>query len=80
MSCIVDTCAAEVHCRGLCVTHYRRWQKTGSPEPLGAKRPGKLEREHLQEVLNWVMDGEPLTSAEERENEAEQWMTISRQR
>jgi len=67
MICIVEGCKNARYNRGLCLAHYKRWKRSGSPEPLPAERRNKADIQRMREALEWIMDGEALTTAAERE-------------
>lgn len=60
--CQETGCDRAHYARGLCTKHYRRLHNTGSTL-LGIRR---LEDARIAEVLEWIMDGDPLTTSAER--------------
>lgn len=37
--CAMDACGRAAYCRGWCRSHYDRWLRNGSPEPIQVQRP-----------------------------------------
>jgi hypothetical protein len=59
--CLEPNCGRKRYALGLCPKHYKRQRKTGSTLDLQT-----LEHSRLAEALDWILDGEPLTTPAER--------------
>lgn len=59
--CDVAGCGGAGYARGLCPKHYKRFRDTGSTL-RGRTRDDAL----MADVLEWIMDGDPLTTLAER--------------
>jgi hypothetical protein len=62
-TCSIDGCDRRSRARGWCVTHYKRWERNGSPE---LNRPSELERfwnyvdKHSSPLGCWLWTGATL--------------------
>lgn len=50
--CLVEGCGYHAHARFLCITHYARWQRLGSPLPVDYNAIRRMRHRDTGEFLD----------------------------